>query len=262
MHALQPLPPERGDAPAPLPPPPWTVATQRADRRWHRALRVGMVLAVVVHLVALLWFRTTRIPPRPFAAAGPDQGDYRAAAGGGDGLQAVAVRVETTQPEAVTPTPTPVPVPVPEPVEPVRPDPQPVEVAERVAATPTQPGTGQSGQGGGEGAAVGPGTETGTGRGGGGADEEGASGLVAPTPRGMILPPPDRPRSARGREVTVWVFVNERGRVVADSTRLEPPTPDARYNQRLKRSAAEWVFEPARRAGRAVGAWYPYEIIL
>lgn len=235
--------------------------SQRFDRAWGRALRLGLVAAVLLHVAVLLFFRTTRVtPPSPFSAAGPQMGDVRAAAGGGGGLTMVEVRVRQAEPEEATPVPVPTPREVVvEPVE-VTPIPEPEDPGPVVA--PSLPGTGVAGQGGTAGTATGEGIATGTGQGGGGTEEEGRSGLVPPTPRGMILPPSDRPSSARGREVTVWVFVTDRGRVVSDSTRLEPPTPDRRYNDRLKRSAAEWVFEPARRAGRAVAAWYPFEIIL
>lgn len=243
-------------------PPAWSAASDRADRRWRRSLGLGLLFAVVVHLAVLLLSRSEiLIPDLATSAAGPDAGDVRAAAGGGSGLEAIAVRVQTEQPQVVETTP--VPVPVPEEVV-VRPDPPKVEIEERPApaAVPSLPGTGRAGDGGEQGTATGPGTATGTGEGAGGTGETGASGAPMPTPRGMILPPADRPRSARGQEIAVWVWVNERGRVVADSTRLDPPTADSRYNQRLKRSAAEWVFEPARQAGRAVAAWYRYEMIL
>lgn len=64
----------------------------------------------------------------------------------------------------------------------------------------------------------------------------------------------------KGREVEVWVFVDERGRVVPDSTRLEPPTSDRDFNRRLIREASQWVFEPARQGGKPVASWFPYTI--
>ena len=57
-----------------------------------------------------------------------------------------------------------------------------------------------------------------------------------------------------------WVFVDERGRVVADSTRLNPPAKDRGFNERLIREASEWVFRPATQAGQAVASWFPYQI--
>ena len=86
--------------------------------------------------------------------------------------------------------------------------------------------------------------------------------MIAPRPRGILIPPSGQPASARGQEITVWVFVAADGRVLADSTRLDPPTSDRRYNNRLRQTVSDWVFEPARRAGQAVAAWYPFQVIL
>lgn len=235
------------------------IASERGDRAWGRVLRIGLLVAVLIHVAIFLSSRTTRVMLSPFAAAGPDAGDDRAAAGGGGGMEAIEFRVQRAQPETATPIPVPAveapPIVEPEPVQEPTVDPGPPVAV-------SLPGTGQVGDGGDRGTSTGPGTATGTGQGGGGTEEEGRSGILAPVPRGMILPPADRPRGVRGREVTVWVFVTDQGRVVADSTRLEPPTSDSGYNKRLKRSAAEWSFDPARRAGRPVAAWYPYQIIL
>jgi len=103
-----------------------------------------------------------------------------------------------------------------------------------------------------------PGLPRGDGRGDGGTAEEGRFSVVPPSPRGMIIPPANR--SLRGQQIEVWVFVNEQGRVVADSTQLRPPTSDGAFNARLVREAAQWVFEPAKRGGQAVGSWFPYTI--
>jgi hypothetical protein len=82
--------------------------------------------------------------------------------------------------------------------------------------------------------------------------------LERASPLGMIIPPasPD----LAGIEVTVWIFVDDTGRVVPDSTRLEPPTRDSGFNRRLIREAAEWAFRPAQRNGRAVPSWFPFRI--
>ena len=71
--------------------------------------------------------------------------------------------------------------------------------------------------------------------------------------------PPTNER-LKGTQIQVWVFVDERGRVVADSTRLRPPTRDRGYNRRLIDEAAEWVFEPAQQDGQPVASWFPYTI--
>lgn len=81
-----------------------------------------------------------------------------------------------------------------------------------------------------------------------------------PSPRGMIIPPTNR--DLRGTEVGIWVFVDETGRVVADSTWLEPPTRDDGFNRRLIREAATWLFRPARQNGQPVPAWFSYRIIM
>lgn len=238
----------------------FSTPTERADVRWHRALGVSLLLAAVLHLLILLSVRSTPLPESPFSAAGPNQGDYRAAAGGGGGLTMVEIR----DPAAPPPEPVPVPVPVPEPVPEPEIEPEDTEAPEisDEEVPVTLPGMGEAGTGGEQGTDTGPGTATGTGEGGGGTEDSGDSGLIAPRPRGILIPPAGRPASARGQEITVWVFVAPSGRVLADSTRLDPPTRDGRYNNRLRQTVSDWVFEPARRAGQAVAAWYPFQIIL
>jgi hypothetical protein len=50
--------------------------------------------------------------------------------------------------------------------------------------------------------------------------------------------------------------------VVADSTRLDPRTGNGSFDDRLKKQAAEWVFDPARKDGRAIAEWFKYTIVL
>ena len=233
----------------------WGSARRRADRRWRRALLVGLLAAAAVHVAVVLLFRTARpTPTAASTAAGPAAGDYRAARGGG-GLTMLDVRPRTAPP----PKPVPVPVPAPVPEVEVKPEPPKPRLQAPGPVEPSLPGTAA---GAGSGDAAGPGTPTGTGRGGGGADEGGASGILAPRPRGIFIPPAGQPASARGQDITIWVFVAPSGRVVPDSTRLEPPTSDGRYNRRLIQTANDWVFDPARRAGRAVGAWFSFGVTL
>ena len=97
-----------------------------------------------------------------------------------------------------------------------------------------------------------------TGAGDAGTSREGRSRIVPPSPRGIILPPTSE--DLRGSRIEVWVFVDEQGRVVADSTRLQPPTQDGRFNEQLLGEAAQWVFDPARQNGAPVAAWFPYTI--
>jgi periplasmic protein TonB len=241
--------------------PGWVPPTERADRKWHRALGLALLFAILVHAAILLSVRSSNLPPMTLSAAGPQAGDYRAAAGGGGGMEMVQVRVQEEQAPSEEAVPEPVPVPEVEvEIEPVpQPEPSPSRIPEVAISTP---GFGTAGDGGARGEATGPGLADGRGQGGGGTDAEGASGVIAPVPRGMFLPPQGVPSDAKGREITVYVFVTAQGRVVSDSTRIHPATRDARFNRRLRDQAAEWVFEPARRGGQAVAAWFQYGLTL
>jgi len=212
------------------------------DRR-HRERRVwrsGLAVSALLHLLLFFVWEGNVIPPSPFAAAGPRAGDNRAAAGG---LQAINVRTPPTRP--IIPPPRPIEVAV---------EVEPVEFEQEVDFDPSSV-LGEK-----PGLAEGPGVADGTGAGDGGNADEGFYQLQPATPRGMIIPPQNR--DLRGTEVQVWVFVDERGRVVADSTRLDPPTRDRGFNRRLIREAAEWVFRPAVQEGRPIGSWFPYRITM
>ncbi len=210
-------------------------ARRRKDRKlW----RTAMAASLLVHLLALLLGGSPPIPPSPFAAAGPKAGDDRPAAGG---MQALNVLV----PPSVPLVPPPIPLPVEIEIAPVELAPEPVlEVAAVMGEQPGLPGP--------------PGLSDGDGEGDGGTAAEGLRRVLPPTPRGMIIPPANK--GLRGVEVQVWVFVNERGRVVADSTRLDPPTRDRSFNRQLAREAAQWVFRPGTLDGKPVAAWFPYVI--
>lgn len=221
-------------------------------RRWDRAMGWSLLASVVFHILLVLLFRQALVVPIvPQSAAGERAGDPRAAAGGGMEMIAFTEVAPPPVPEEQTP----IPVPVPDAPAP------PVEQDEPSPAR-TQPLGQAPSPGEGRGPETGPGTATGTGRGDGGTSDSGTARVVAPTPRGLILPPSDRPASVRGKSVTVYVFVTERGRVEPDSTRLAPPTGDSRFDTRLRRQAAEWVFNPARRDGNPVAEWFQYMIVL
>ncbi|HKK93697.1 MAG TPA: hypothetical protein VJ925_09690 [Longimicrobiales bacterium] len=208
--------------------------------RWRWALLVSSGVHVGIFLLLLLG--RPPIPPSPFSAAGPRAQDDRAAAGG---MQVVTIQAPPER-EIVRPPP-PVITPSLETVETVDFDEVPqleVQEAQRAGELPLPD--------------VGPGVERGQGEGDGGSSEEGRFQMIPPSPRGMIIPPTNR--NLRGSEVEVWVFVDERGRVVADSTRLDPPTRDGDFNRRLMREASEWVFTPARRGEETIAAWFPYRI--
>jgi len=67
-------------------------------------------------------------------------------------------------------------------------------------------------------------------------------------------------KDLRGTKLDVWVFVDATGRVVPDSTRLDPPTSDRGFNRRIIQQAAEWVFDPAMKDDEPIAAWFPYTI--
>jgi hypothetical protein len=198
-------------------------------------------VSVLVHLVVLIAWRGTVIPPSPLAAAGPRTGDDRAAPGT---LQAMNVRTPTTIPRV----PPPVLIPTEIVLDSVVIDvPDDLSVFDPASVLGDRPGLDGL-----------PGLPGGTGTGDGGNAESGRFRLEPASPRGMIIPPANR--DLRGTEVQVWVFVDEAGRVVADSTRLDPATRDRDFNRRLIREASEWVFRPAQQDGRPVASWFPYRI--
>jgi hypothetical protein len=230
------------------------------DRQWRRAWWGGLLLAVLLHVALVFIWRNERpLPLVAQAAAGPRKGDDQAAEGGA-GMQVIAFRIP--EPPA-QPAPIPVPpVPIPTPdalleLEELEAKPQP-SAAPPILGNPLEGG----GAGEGTGDKTGPGIAGGTGQGDGGDAESGLYRLTPPTPRGLILPPSDRPSKVRGREVQVYVFVTDRGRVVSDSTRLAPSTGDSKFDERLRRQAAEWVFNPAKKGGQPVAEWFRYTIVL
>jgi hypothetical protein len=222
--------------------------------RWDRAMRWSLLASLLFHIVLVFLFRQmVPLPAVPTSAAGENANDARAAAGGG--MEVIAYTVVQPPPVEEIVIPVPVPVPAERPVP-------PPEVEQPPAPAPSQTPGQTTATSDGRGQDTGPGIDRGTGAGSGGTGEEGDSRMVAPSPRGLILPPSDRPSRVRGNTVAVYVFVTERGAVVSDSTRVAPSSGDARFDTRLKRQAAEWVFNPARRNGQPVAEWFRYEIIL
>jgi len=207
---------------------------RREDER--KVWRTALLLSALVHVLVFALWPVHTVLLSPFAAAGPRSNDPRGAAGTMQALNiasAPAVRL-------VAP---PVPLPTLVEIEPVRFDDRPV------VQPSIDDGLGRGIEG--------PGLEEGAGgKGDGGTGDEGLFRVVPPTPRGMIIPPFNK--KLKGSVVEVWVFVNELGHVVSDSTRLRPPTSDRDFNQRLIREAAEWVFAPAMQGGKPVATWFPY----
>jgi hypothetical protein len=220
-------------------------------RSYNRALRVGLIVSLLAHGALFLVFADQPLPPSPFSAAGERNADLRAARGGG--LEALEVRT----PDLVPVPPEPIPVPVVELAQEEVPEPE--VTLDEVPAIALAEGLALPGD---PGPDVDRGLPDGVGAGDGGTAEEGRFRVVPPRPRGLTLPPGDRPRDVRGKEVDVWVYVSAAGRVVPDSTRLMPSTGDRRFDRRLRTHAAEWVFEAAKRDGRSVAEWFRYTLIM
>lgn len=221
--------------------------------RERRIWQQGFGISVALHILLFLIFSTGGGPVSPFSAAGPDNRDDQAAEGA---LEVVQMRA--APPQEIIPPPeidiVDLFVEVEEP-----------DLAPDLDIDVPQPDVPDPGVGDSDGDdPADDGRDVGlpeaTGAGDGGQSEEGLTRVTPPTPRGLIIPPTDD--DLRGREIEVWVFVNELGRVEADSTRLEPPTANRRYNQQLIREANQWIFNPARRAGEAVAAWFPYKVAM
>ena len=213
--------------------------TARDRRRLDRSVwRTGLLISVLFHALLFLAWRGSVVPDSPLAAAGPAAGDNRAAAGS---MQALNVRTRPSVPIVPPPLPIPTDIAV-----------EPIEFVAEVEVDPASVAGDAPGE------LDAPGLDVGTGLGDGGTADSGLFRLQPPVPRGLIIPP-DNDR-LRGTEVQVWVFVDEAGRVVADSTRLEPATRDGDFNRRLIREASEWVFLPAQLDGEAVASWFPYRI--
>jgi hypothetical protein len=102
----------------------------------------------------------------------------------------------------------------------------------------------------------GPGLPDADGRGDGGTAASGRFRDVQPRPLNILFP--SVTDKVKGQRIGVAVFVDERGRIVADSTRLSPSTSDREFNRYMVRTALEWVFEPGQRGGEVVAAWFEY----
>lgn len=214
------------------------LSVEERRRRERPVWRIALVVSLVFHVVVLLNLTTASNLVSPSAAAGPRVGDDRAAAGS---MQAMNMVV----PPSVPIIPPPIPTPSIEPVD-------VLEFDDEARVLPAENlGVGLEGPG--------PvGLEDGEGEGDGGTSDEGLFRMVPPTPRAMILPTFSDALKERG--VAIWVWVDVSGRVVPDSTRLDPPTSDRKLNERLIAEAADWVFEPARQGGQAIASWYDWRV--
>jgi len=222
--------------------------TQELDRRHRRIMRLSLLVSVLVHVLIFLW--SGRFGPLMVldSAAGRRTGDDRPSAAGG--IQGVTLRVEPEIEVVVRP---PDPIVVPDII---------VEVEEfRPEIEIDIEGIGFDGLAGDDiGESEGPGLDGGDGTGDGGTGDEGLLRQLPPSPRSLMTAPSGTPSSIRGREIQVAVFVDESGRVVPDSTRIQPPSGNSNYDEELLRRAAQWLFEPASRGGERIAAWFEYTL--
>ena len=222
------------------------MAVEQVEQRFrqeNKTWRIGLLVSLLLHLCLFIIFVSEPERLTPSAAAGPASGDPRAAPGGG-GMRAMVLKPPVEY--EIPPRPE---SPVIEPIPIERQLEEPVLAFSEIEVP--EPGEGSE-----EGPETGEGLPGGEGGGDAGNAMSGLRRLIPPVPRGVIMAPLSRPASVRGRDVTVWVFINQAGAV--DSVRLDPPTPDGNYNSDLIREARQWVFEPAMRAGRAVATWFSY----
>lgn len=127
----------------------------------------------------------------------------------------------------------------------------PVQVAVAPVVGP-RPGTGRA-TAAGTGAGSGIGSRDGPGSGGGG------GAAFPPEPRQIVLPP-DAPKSIKGQEYTVYLWIDTRGQVT--KIEVEPRIDDRGYRHRFRERMLQLRFYPARDAsGQPVAARYVITVI-
>jgi len=225
--------------------------TESRRRRDRRLLRFALLFSLVFHILILLFGPIGGIP-LDSNAAGPNRGNSQAARGDMEVLT-----LSSAPPRPITPPV--VPVLTLDPITPIPVEFVPIPPPELPPVPSVATGVGTT-QGNDPTQSAGAGLPTGTGGGNAGDAAAGTARATTPVPVSIIFPEPDR--ALRGRSMLVHVFVNELGQVVADSTRLSPPTADARFNQQVLRNAATWRFRPARQNNVPVSAWYSYNITM
>ncbi len=227
----------------------------------------GVLLSAAVHLslvLAVVWGgRQLMVADRM-----PGPGHGRGGGGGGGGNR-LLVLFAPPAPAASGPVlplppqlqlPKQLPVPLPE-IKPPDVIPPSVSTAQLLQALGPGEGAGRgpgagpgagSGTGGGTGSGVGPGT---------GPDSGGGGRLYPPSPRQIILPPPDRPSSVRGTTVTVRFEISSRGDVMRVS--LSPTPRDRKFADLFAERLRRYTFTPATTLdGRPVAAIFEIKIML
>ncbi|MBU01301.1 MAG: hypothetical protein CME14_08585 [Gemmatimonadetes bacterium] len=202
-------------------------------RRERKIWRNGIAMSVAVHFLVFFIWKITAIPVSPYMTSGPEQSDRTIDK---SSLRALSIWVAPNLP--IAPSPIPIPSQI---------DVQEVKLAQIIDRDPVSvlgewPGPDKL-----------PGLSDGLGM-----PHQGVSGWMPATPRDIIIP--NNKRDLSGREIQVWVFIDESGGVIPDSTYISPATEDIDFNRRLIRQAAEWLFRPATRDGNPVVSWFTYRI--
>jgi len=207
---------------------------RRKERKiWGNALLASLLLHVLVFVIS----GRRPVPALAAAAAGPAAADPRAARGS---MEAMSISF----PPPLPLVPPAVPVPAEIEIEEVELDAEAHFDLAALLGEPDLPAPpGLAGDGGGD----------------GGSASEGLGGFVEPKPRGSVVPPFHK--ELKKGTVTVWMFIDESGRVVADSTYLDPPTGSGKLNRQLISEAADWRYYPATRYGKPVAAWSFFTIM-
>ena len=202
-------------------------------RRERKIWRNGIAMSVAVHVLVFFIWKITAIPVSPYMTSGPAQSDR---AIDESSLRALSIWVAPSLP--IAPSPIPIPSQI---------DVQEVKLAQIIDRDPVSvlgewPSPDKL-----------PGLSDGLGM-----PHQGVSGWMPATPRDIIIP--SNKRDLSGREIQVWVFIDESGGVISDSTYISPATEDTDFSRRLIRQAAEWLFRPATRDGNPVVSWFTYRI--
>lgn len=211
------------------------------------------------------------------------EGDLGGGGGGNEGTTLISLAGPPESLPVPVPTPPvepdPIPVPTPDPVPPppkdtvkTPPAPAPAPTPAPVASTPSTGGdagsTGSAGSGGGagggSGGGVGTGSGTGTGAGSGGGTGGGGNspdGIIPPSATALYLPPPNPPKSAAGKSVTIDLTIDAAGKVL--DAQLKQSSGSSKYDEALRKTALGWRFRPARtRQGEAVKSVFPVTYVL
>jgi len=207
------------------------LSTAENTSRYRRSLGVALLISLAVHALAFLAWRGAAPPFEPAreASSGP-----AVALDAGGAMQAI----HATLPRRVEIPPPPRPK--------LSPDAPRIEELTLEQAAPAFADAAISFPGGG---AAGRGESVGTAAGAGGGGDD----LRAPYPRALI-PQWEAPRDVKGVQVTVRVHVDAAGMPTGE-VQLEPPTPNGKFNDLLRRRVREMRYYPARRNGNPVPGW-------